>query len=199
MRTIHAAKHDERRAQILAAAERCFARRGFHGASIAQICKEAKISPGHLYHYFGSKEEMITAIAESGLVYTQARVKQFTESKTDAVSATVSELENLRDAQRRAGPGVLLDILAEAARDPQVGGILQDASKGMRLLLATFFEEAQKRGDIDPDLDPQMSAAIFISLIDAGKALTVRYPDLDMDRFGKTMETMLRRFLSRQN
>jgi TetR/AcrR family transcriptional repressor of uid operon len=48
VRTIDPAKHEEKRAEILEAAERCFARGGFHGATIAQICAEAKISPGHL-------------------------------------------------------------------------------------------------------------------------------------------------------
>ncbi len=198
MRTIDTTKYEERRAEILAAAERCFARRGFHGATIAQICVEAKISPGHLYHYFENKETMITAIAESGLAYTQTRLTELAEGKTDAVSAVVAELAKLRDALRGCGSGVLLDVLAEAVRDPGVGGILKATSETMRLLLAGFFHDAQKRGEIDPDLDPEMVAAIFISLIDAGKALSIRYPELDMGRFGKTMEAMLQRFLAPQ-
>lgn len=194
MRTIDTAKYEERRAEILAAAERCFARRGFHGATIAQICVEAKISPGHLYHYFESKETMIAAIVQSGVAYTQTRLTELAQGKTDAISAVVAELAKLRGG----GSGVFLDVLAEAVRDPGVGGILKEASETMRLLLAGYFHDAQKRGEIDPDLDPEIVAAIFISLIDAGKAVSIRSPELDMGRFGETMEAMLHRFLAPQ-
>ena len=48
----------ERRQQIIAAAAVCFARRGFHGATMPEICAEAKLSPGTVYrlsliHIFG--------------------------------------------------------------------------------------------------------------------------------------------------
>ncbi len=55
MRKLDPVKHEEKRREILAAAGRCFARDGFRGASISQICAEAGISSGHLYHYFASK------------------------------------------------------------------------------------------------------------------------------------------------
>ena len=54
----------QRRNQVLDAAAICFRNHGFHGASMAQISKTAGMSPGHIYHYFGSKEAIITAIVE---------------------------------------------------------------------------------------------------------------------------------------
>ena len=42
----------DRRSEILAAAQRCFVRSGFHGASMQDICNEAGMSPGNLYRYF---------------------------------------------------------------------------------------------------------------------------------------------------
>jgi len=56
MRKVEEAKHDEKRRQILKAAKRCFIRHGFRGASISDICAEARISPGLLYHYFENKK-----------------------------------------------------------------------------------------------------------------------------------------------
>ena len=60
-------KPDVQRARsehILDAAERCFARAGFHRTSINDICKEAGVSPGALYVYFDSKEALIAGISE---------------------------------------------------------------------------------------------------------------------------------------
>src|SRR5262245_36272493 len=55
---------DRRRRQIMAAAIACFRRRGFHQATMAEICAEAGISAGALYRYFSSKADIIGAIAE---------------------------------------------------------------------------------------------------------------------------------------
>ena len=52
---------------ILHAAARCFVRDGFHRASISDICAEAGISPGHIYHYFENKEAIVGGIAELGM------------------------------------------------------------------------------------------------------------------------------------
>ena len=53
-----------RREHILDAAEVCFAHSGFHRTTMQDICKEALISPGALYVYFASKEDLIAGIAE---------------------------------------------------------------------------------------------------------------------------------------
>ena len=59
-----ASAKSDRRSEILAAAQRCFVRAGFHGASMQDICNEAGMSPGNLYRYFPSKEALIAGIAE---------------------------------------------------------------------------------------------------------------------------------------
>src|SRR5215470_218198 len=64
MRRASAQLQSDRRAEILAAAQRCFVRSGFHGASMQEICAEAGMSPGNLYRYFPSKEALIAGIAE---------------------------------------------------------------------------------------------------------------------------------------
>src|SRR5215467_9131451 len=62
MRRLDPVKHEEKRQEILAAAKACFARDGFLGISIADICQEAGISPGHLYHYFDSKDAILDVV-----------------------------------------------------------------------------------------------------------------------------------------
>ena len=78
MRKVDRAKYDEKRQHILEAAEGCFQRDGFRGASISDICAAAGMSPGHLYHYFDSKEAIIEAIFESRLEREAAIVGELT-------------------------------------------------------------------------------------------------------------------------
>src|SRR5260370_35024327 len=78
MRKIDWAKYDEKRQHILEAAQECFQRNGFRGASIGDICAAARMSPGHLYHYFDSKEAIIEAIFELRLERATTIVAELT-------------------------------------------------------------------------------------------------------------------------
>jgi AcrR family transcriptional regulator len=61
------------RTHLLDAALRAFAHRGFSGASIRDIAKEAKVASGLLYHYFPSKDAILEALFErSGRYVLQA-------------------------------------------------------------------------------------------------------------------------------
>jgi TetR/AcrR family fatty acid metabolism transcriptional regulator len=58
-------KMEVRKEQILGAAERTFAQKGFHESTIAEIAKEAKVSEGTIYEYFSSKEGLLFSIPEA--------------------------------------------------------------------------------------------------------------------------------------
>ena len=61
-----------RRAQIVAAARRCFSRDGFHQTSMPDIAMEAGLSVGASYRYFTGKEQVILEIARQafGTMFT---------------------------------------------------------------------------------------------------------------------------------
>lgn len=55
-------QEQDRRQQILDAAQKVFAARGFDGASIKDLAKAAKISPGLLYWYFKDKTDLLVSL-----------------------------------------------------------------------------------------------------------------------------------------
>jgi TetR/AcrR family fatty acid metabolism transcriptional regulator len=55
---------DARRAQLLDAARRVFARRGYAAANIADVCKEARVARGTLYQYFRNKRDVLIALLD---------------------------------------------------------------------------------------------------------------------------------------
>ena len=55
-------KDEDRRQQILDAAQKVFAAKGFEGASIKDLAKAAKISPGLLYWYFKDKTDLLVSL-----------------------------------------------------------------------------------------------------------------------------------------
>lgn len=75
---------ETRRLEIIEAARACFLRSGFHRTTTDEICREASITPGGLYHYFGSKEELIAAVIDQS---AQSAVDRMRELIADAINA----------------------------------------------------------------------------------------------------------------
>ncbi len=68
------AKRDQRRREILDAAKRLFAERGFHAASISEIIKRAGIARGTFYLYFNSKDAVFESILELAIHELRVRI-----------------------------------------------------------------------------------------------------------------------------
>ncbi len=53
---------EARKEQILNAAEKVFAEKGFHQATVSEVAKEAGLSDATIYEYFSTKEELLFSI-----------------------------------------------------------------------------------------------------------------------------------------
>ena len=58
---------DPTAASILAAAVAVLAEHGYHGTSVRDIAARAGVSPGAIYHHFGSKQDMLVTILDRGI------------------------------------------------------------------------------------------------------------------------------------
>src|ERR1700726_4224170 len=113
MRKVDQAKHDEKRRHILEAAEGCFRRDGFRGASISDICAAAQMSPGHLYHYFDSKEAIIEALFELRMEREAAIVGELTLTpNADLITALCGWLDRRLKDVRAHGTSIGLEMRA---------------------------------------------------------------------------------------
>jgi len=152
MRRANAQLQADRRDEILAAAQRCFVRAGFHGASMQDICAEAGMSPGNLYRYFPSKEALIAGIAERD----RAEVAQAFAS-ADLSRGLFNVLEGMVRHYFAEHPRerVLLctEVMAEARRHPEIARISSSFDADVRKWLIGLLRAAAERGDIPHDLD----------------------------------------------
>ena len=68
-------KGEEKRQELLNAAEKLFCAKGYEGTSVQDILNVAEMSKGGFYHHFASKEDVIKALcarrAERALAYTE--------------------------------------------------------------------------------------------------------------------------------
>lgn len=76
---------EQRRQQILAAALRCFARKGFHETSMSDIIVESGLSAGTIYGHFTGKSDLVAGAAGEVFSKTAASLARTRESGGEAV------------------------------------------------------------------------------------------------------------------
>jgi AcrR family transcriptional regulator len=74
---------DERRAQLLQAAQEVFVANGYHGAAMDEIAETARVSKPVLYQHFPSKRELFLALLESHLAVLTDMLLSAIDSTTD--------------------------------------------------------------------------------------------------------------------
>ena len=100
---------EERRRQILQAAVRAFARKGYHACRVSDIAKEAGVAYGLVYHYYRSKETLLEAI--------------FKET-WGSMLATIRSVEQLDEPAREQVRKVTEIVLRTWKRDPELVRVL---------------------------------------------------------------------------
>jgi TetR/AcrR family transcriptional regulator, repressor for uid operon len=178
MRRANAQLQSDRRAEILAAAQRCFVRSGFHGASMQDICAEAGMSPGNLYRYFPSKEALIAGIAERD----RAEVAQQFAS-ADLSHGLFAVLEGLAHHHFAVRPDeqVLLctEVMSEARRNPEIARISAAFDADVRKWLLDLLRAAAARGDLPGDVDFDGVVTMLMIIADGVWWRRALEPDFD--------------------
>jgi TetR/AcrR family transcriptional regulator, fatty acid metabolism regulator protein len=155
---------EERRRQILEAAVRAFARRGYHGCRVSDVAREAGVAYGLVYHYYGSKEALLDAIFRQ---------------TWGAMLATISSVEELDDPARekvrkvteivlrtwRRDPDLVRVLVREVTRSSQVQRETDEIELAMTAL-QRIVEDGQSGGDFRTDLDARLTATIWYGALE---------------------------------
>jgi len=185
MRTANPELQEQRRRQILRAAGQCFAEKGFHQASMAEIAKAAGLSMGLLYRYFANKDALVMAFAELSRANSVALFESLaasTDPKRDLAGIVDALLGEALD------PALLrlqMEVMAEACRNDALMAALRREDALARGALLESIEALRKRGLAKPPVP----APALVELLNAlFEGLTVRLalqPDIDRARLSK--------------
>src|SRR5947209_16036170 len=164
MRRANVQLQADRRGEILAAAQTCFARAGFHQTSMQEICTEAAMSPGNLYRYFRSKEDIIAAIAERDRAETAQQFAALAQGNFfDGLAALARHHLVERSLEEVA---LCAEIMAESRRNPTVARIYQDMEADMRARFIALLQQAAERGEVRRDIDLDGAVTVLFALGD---------------------------------
>jgi len=154
-----------RREHILDAAERCFARAGFHRTTMHDICKEASVSPGALYVYFDSKEALIAGIAERDRAEFAERLAALAGAP-DFLQALKELGEHYFVHDPASKRKMCIEIGLESTRNPRVGEIFREVDAFIGSSFEKLFRRMKDEGRIAPDLDIPMLTQVFSVIAD---------------------------------
>ncbi len=174
MPKISSARKDARRAQILAAAVRCFARHGFQGATIPDICAEAGLSVGAVYGYFDSKDAIIAALADHGRRATSELIGAAAGgSPTERLRAVLGAL-----ARPGAAETFQLDVRAwgEAIGNETLRAAVTSSEADTTAALAALLRPLAEARGLAPDALAALVAAVIVGC-EVRRAIT---PDADL-------------------
>lgn len=125
-----------RREQVLDAAQVCFKDEGFHGASMSRIAAAARMSVGHIYQYFESKDAIIVALCERNFEGFELCIPQDEpEGATGAagiLNAWVAQFRWWIDPIRAP---LTLEIMSEAGRNARVAEVVSRIDEKFRGLM----------------------------------------------------------------
>jgi AcrR family transcriptional regulator len=170
-----------RRKQVLDAAEICFGSSGFHGASMAEISKAAGMSAGHIYNYFDGKDAIIAAFVQQNVERVSMLMHDLRQ-QDDPLQAMLDDID--QSVLNVLKPGVWklpLEIWAEAARNPAIAAMAQQADLHARTELRGILElgRAQRGWSTDAaQLDARIE--VMIAIFEGLHSRVVLNPGLDV-------------------
>jgi AcrR family transcriptional regulator len=128
---------EARRAQIIDAAARVFAEKGFHRATTKEIASAAGVSEGTIYNYFDSKADLLI-----GIMARLAELEQLDVELTQALQSDVKDfmiaISRHRLARIQRGQELLQAVLPEVLVDPE---LRQRFYRQYVLRIATLMEQ----------------------------------------------------------
>jgi TetR/AcrR family transcriptional regulator, fatty acid metabolism regulator protein len=156
----------DKRALILDAAIKVFARKGYHGCRVSDIAREADIAYGLVYHYFTNKEEILRTIFEERWSGFLELVDEIAARDTSVEDKLVSIAALMLNAYR-VRPDWVKVLVLELQRSSRFAEPGQIRAVGLLFQsVARILRAGQDAGELRPDLDPDVACYVFIGALE---------------------------------
>jgi AcrR family transcriptional regulator len=178
---------ETRRRELVVAAYKVFVTKGYHGAGVADIVREAGVSHGTFYNYFDNKRHVlddaldhVVEVIVDGVVGTdQPREVTSANELAEDFRAMLSRLFELVDEQ----PGLVQFTMFDApAIDDRVIDRLLTLISTFGSLAGAYLESGVERGFLPSGLDTRIAGEGLLSLMMSSVLPTLRGPLTDAER-----------------
>lgn len=195
-RPVNTKLRTERRHKIMLAAAEVFRAKGFHGASMEDLCSAAGMSPGSLYHYFSGKDAIIKALVEAELEHYVSVVEKLMGSPEALQRLLSGDADTLEQAMTPHEYQVGSECWLEMMRNPALGEVALKGDAKLRKTVAKAIKNAQKQRLLDAGLRPQTTANVLVALFSGIAFDAETIPGYDAEGSLQMAAVLLKRFLS---
>ncbi|MDB5469091.1 MAG: TetR/AcrR family transcriptional regulator [Caulobacter sp.] len=156
---------------------------------MAEIAKAANLSVGQIYRYFENKEAIIEAIVEQDLADKREKFVEFYETPDDMARYMVENcagaIDKFWDKDRAA---LMLEVLAEAARNPKVAAILHRRDEQEHEMTGLFRQRIRRKGWSEEETELR---AELIGMMFDGMAARSINSDIDPARLEPVLKKVM--------
>ena len=155
---------EDKRRQLLDAAVRVFARKGYHASRVGDIAVEAGVAHGLLYHYFASKDQVLEAVFRENWSVLQARIASVEETDEPAAD----QLRHISAIVLRTWlhlPDVVRVVIREFGRSPELAERIGELAQPIDVIQRVIARGIE-RGEFRKDIDSRVAATVVYGSID---------------------------------
>jgi TetR/AcrR family transcriptional regulator, transcriptional repressor for nem operon len=192
-------KGESTRERILQATAPLFNRRGFAGASMADVMGTVGLEKGGIYRHFPSKDALALASFDYAIDLVAVRIREALDGAAtapDQLLALVDLWRTLALDPPVAGGCPLLNTAIEA--DDTHPALRERARAAMSRLLARvrrIVEEGKSRGELRAEVDAEAVASLFVGTLEGALFLTrLHDDDAHMHRAATHLRALVREY-----
>jgi AcrR family transcriptional regulator len=169
------AKGEDRKQRILDVAERLLARYGWRNTSLAQIAREAGVSPAGLLHHFESKEQLLNAVLDA----RDADDDTHADRSGDLVTEIARVAERFDRAPELVGTFTVL-LIENIAPDAPLHDRLLTRQREAVKIVAGLIERGQRAGRYRQDIDPAIKAIEILAFVNGMETAWLLDPSIPL-------------------
>jgi AcrR family transcriptional regulator len=155
---------EETRSRIRQAAEECFARYGYDGAGVAEICRRAGVTKGGFYYHFPTKQALFLDMLEQWLGSLDAQLEAV-RSGAETVPEELGRMSGLIQQVFQEANGrlpIFLQFLTKAGHSPVVWQATVAPFRKYHAFFATMIQQGIAQGSFRP-LDADLATRVLLS------------------------------------
>ncbi len=173
---------DQTRERLLDAAARVFELKGYEGATVALIAKEAGVTTGAIYaHYSGKAELLADAIRAHG---ERATAGLFATDGPSGAAGMLTRLGERLVTRDGEDAGLLMEALLAARRDPALADVIAAALVERSEVVERLLGGAQRTAELTDDVTTA-AAARFMMMLGLGSMLVseLELPEVELSEW----------------
>lgn len=188
------AKGEERKLRILAVAQRMLARNGWRSTTLAQIAREAGVTPAGLLHHFESKDQLLHAVLEVRDTDDELHADRAGDL-IEQIARVAGRFERAPDLIGTYAVLLVENLEPDAPLHDRLLGRYHAATEQ----IAESIRRGQRRGRYRADVDPAVKAVEIVAFLNGMETSWLLDPSIPLTTVFQQYARSLERELTRSD